>query len=84
MDFQLYPADLPSLSTYEASDLTQKPRVGNFWPAAECVKTLDGKCRFITYAGIPCLYANSERGFSMKSKFHTGQRLNLAQSTIMP
>ena len=48
VDFQLSPVDLPSLSTYEAADLTQKPRVGSFWPEAERIKTLDGKIRFST------------------------------------
>ena len=46
VDFQLSPDDFHSLSTYEGTDFTQKPRVGNFWPAAERIKTLDRKSSF--------------------------------------
>ena len=52
VDFQLSPADLTSLSTYGAADLTQKPMVGNFWSAVECINTLDGKSGFNTCASL--------------------------------
>ena len=65
VDFQLSPADLPSLSKYEAANLTQKPRVGNFWPAAECIKTLDEKSRLsmlckLMYGLLSILCSNTD------------------------
>ena len=48
MDFQLSPGDIPSTSVYKAADLTERPRVGNFWSAVECINTLDGNNRFNT------------------------------------
>ena len=48
LDFQLSPADLPSLSMYKATDHTEKPRVGVFWSSVELIKTLDRNTRYKT------------------------------------
>ena len=90
MDFQLSPADLPSLSMYKAAGLTQKPRVGNFWFAVKRTKTLDGESRFSTLCrlmhellSVPCSNADSERSYSVIRKFHTDQRSSRDQSAVI-
>ena len=89
LDFQLSPANLPSLRMHKAADHTEKPRVGVFWSSVELIKTLDGNTRFKTLCklvyglmSIHCSNADSERGFSMLRKIHTDQRSNLGQSTV--
>lgn len=90
IDFQLSPADLPSLSTYKAADGTEKPRAAVFWSEVGKIKTLDGHSRFgrlfklmSGLLSIPCSNADSERGFSVLRKIHTDQRASLDQSTIV-
>ena len=90
LDFTLSPSDLPTPSEYLAADGTLKPRTGLFWSKVGKLMTLDGQPRFPKLfhlmTGLLCIpvsNADSERGFSILRKIHTGQRSNLMQSTII-
>ncbi len=77
-DFTLSPDDLPTQQTYNAVGHTKKVCAGFFWWEVGKMMTLNGEPRFpklhSLMAGllcIPCLNADSDRGFSVLRKVAT-------------